>query len=138
MNYQVGSVSSCSEHRALFSLQFPNPHCRVTKLPFCCCVQWEMALPRCLVHKTSEWPLRVPACFPSCLVTIAVGTLHISLWCTRSCSAFSQGPLSYWVVLCDICTHFWHRMAFANSFSVVDFCNSLSEILQAELSDMSL
>lgn len=70
--------------------------------------------------------------------TAGVCTLHIRPWCTRSCSPFSQGLLSYWVVLCDICKHFWHSVALANSFGVVDFCNALSEILPAELSDMSL
>lgn len=93
-------------------------------------------------RKTMNGPCEsLPAFIPAwCLSqwgTAGVCTLHMRPWCTRSCSAFSQEPFSYWVVLCDICKPFWHRMAFANSCGVVYFCNALSEILQAELSDMS-
>lgn len=69
-------------------------------------------------RKTMNGPCKsLPAFIPAwCLSqwgTAGICTLHMRPWCTRSCSAFSQEPFSYWVVLCDICKPFWHRMAFA-------------------------
>lgn len=81
-------------HRALFSLQFPNTHCLITKLPFWYSVEWKMAFFE-VSDAGKQWMAPISPCLLSFLPdACSSGTLLVFAPCTWGLGAQGAALLS--------------------------------------------